>query len=67
MEKKLESRFLELLSSPARRALVHEGIDTLKKLSTYTEKEILKIHGIGPASIPTMRRLLEEEGVAIKK
>lgn len=62
MEKKIESSFLEQLSSPARRALVHERIDTLEKLSTYTEKEILKIHGIGPASIPTMRRLLEEEG-----
>ncbi|HLU21609.1 MAG TPA: hypothetical protein VKZ77_03885 [Bacillaceae bacterium] len=43
------------------------GIDTLQKLATYTEKEILKIHGIGRASIPTMRRLLEEEGLVFKE
>jgi len=32
----------------------------------YTEKEI-KIHGIGPASLPTMRTLLEEEGLSFKE
>lgn len=61
------SEFLLKLSSPARSALVHEGIDTLEKLSKYTEKEILKIHGIGPASLPTMRALLEEKGLSFKK
>ncbi|MGB4587708.1 MAG: RNA polymerase alpha subunit C-terminal domain-containing protein [Clostridiaceae bacterium] len=58
--------FLSKLSSPARNALIHEGIDTLKKLSAYTEKEILKIHGIGPASLPMMRSLLEEVGLSFK-
>lgn len=58
--------FLSKLSSPARNALVHAGIDTLQKLSTYTEKEILKIHGIGPASIPTMKASLEEAGLSFK-
>ncbi|WP_096200223.1 RNA polymerase alpha subunit C-terminal domain-containing protein [Bacillus sp. FJAT-45350] len=65
-ENKPESDFLSKLSSPARNALVHEGIDTLQKLSKYTEKEILKIHGIGPASIPTMRTSLEE-GLSFKQ
>ena len=60
-----ESGFLSKLSSPARNALVHEGIDTLQKLSKYTEKDILKIHGIGPASLPLMRTLLEE-GLSFK-
>ncbi|WEG19074.1 hypothetical protein PQ478_10695 [Alkalihalophilus pseudofirmus] len=59
--------FLTKLSSPARSALVHEGIDTLEKLSTYIEKEILKLHGVGPASLPTMRASLEEEGLAFKE
>ncbi|MEB1809545.1 MAG: RNA polymerase alpha subunit C-terminal domain-containing protein [Bacillaceae bacterium] len=66
-ENKPESGFLAKLSSPARSALVHEGIDTLEKLSKHTEKEILKIHGIGPASLPTMRTLLEEAGLSFKK
>ncbi|MCK0470552.1 RNA polymerase alpha subunit C-terminal domain-containing protein [Halalkalibacter sp. APA_J-10(15)] len=66
-ESKPNSGFLSKLSSPARNALLHEGIDTLQKLSTYTEKEILRIHGIGPASLPTMRTLLEEERLSFKK
>ncbi|WP_396334496.1 RNA polymerase alpha subunit C-terminal domain-containing protein [Alkalihalobacillus sp. MEB130] len=65
-ERKPSSGFLSKLSSPARNALVHEGIDTLQELSKYTEKEILKIHGIGPASLPIMRTLLEEEGLVFK-
>jgi hypothetical protein len=66
-ENKPESGFLSKLSGPARSALVHEGIDTLEKLSAFTEKEILKLHGIGPASLPVMRALLEEEGLSFKK
>ena len=65
-ENKPKSGFLSKLSSPARRALLHEGIDTLQKLSKYNEKEILKIHGIGPASLPIMRKSLEEEGLSFK-
>ncbi|PIC77637.1 hypothetical protein CSV74_06030 [Sporosarcina sp. P19] len=65
-ENKPESGFLSKLSSPARNALVHGGIDTLQKLSKYTEKEILKIHGIGPASLPIMRSSLEEKGLSFK-
>lgn len=41
-----KSGFLSKLSSPARNALIHEGIDTLEELSKFTEKEILKIHGM---------------------
>lgn len=64
---KPENGFLSKLSSPARNALVHEGIDTLHKLSKYTEKEILKFHGIGPASLPVMRSFLKEEGLSFKE
>lgn len=60
------SGFLSLLSSPARSALLHEGIDTLQKLSAYTEKEILKLHGIGRASLPVFRESLREQGLSFK-
>ncbi len=66
-EEKPESGFLAKLSAPARNALLHEGIDTLPKLSEYSEKEILKIHGIGPASLPPMRASLAEAGLAFKR
>ncbi len=57
------SGFLALLSNPARNALLHHGIDTIQKLSQYTEKKILKIHGIGKASLPIFRKSLEEQGL----
>lgn len=66
-ENKPESGFLSKLSSPARNALIREGIDNLQKLSKYTEKEILKFHGIGPASLPIMKTSLEEEGLSFKE
>jgi len=61
------SGFLALLSNPARNALIHEGIDTIQKLSEYTEKEIMKIHGIGKASLPTFKKALEGEGLTFKQ
>ncbi len=61
------SGFLALLSNPARNALLHHGIDTIQKLSEFTEKEILKIHGVGKASLPAFRKALEEQGSAFKR
>ena len=66
-ENKPKSGFLSKLSVPARRALIHEGISTLQELSKFTEKEILKMHGIGPASLPTMKTSLEAEGLSFKE
>ena len=59
--------FLSLLSSPARNALQAAGITTLKKLSTFTEKDILSLHGMGPKSLPTLSSALKAEGLAFKK
>ncbi len=61
------SGFLALLSNPARNSLLHHGIDTIQKLSTYTEKEIMEIHGIGKASFPAFKKSLEEQGLTFKQ
>jgi len=55
------------LSAPARRALENEGITSLKKLSGYTLKKILGLHGIGPSSIPKLQNLLSIEGLTFKQ
>ncbi|TCW53249.1 RNA polymerase alpha subunit [Bacillus thuringiensis] len=65
-EKKPKAGFLSLLSSPARNALQHHGIHTIEELSKYSEKEILKLHGMGPASLPKLRTALEESGLSFK-
>lgn len=66
-EKKPKDGFLSLLSAPARRALENKGITTLRKLSDFSEKEILKLHGMGPGSIPKLRSALREKGISFKK
>ncbi len=52
------------LSAPARRALAGAGIETLADLARHTEREVLALHGMGPASIPTLRQALAEAGLA---
>jgi hypothetical protein len=66
-ENKPQTGFAALLSGPARRALQHAGIKTLKQLAKHTEKEILSLHGMGPASMPTLRTALKKEGLDFKK
>ncbi|MYL70584.1 hypothetical protein GLW00_06975 [Halobacillus litoralis] len=65
--RKPESGFLSLLPAPARRALENNGVTSLKILSTYSEKEILKLHGMGPASLPKLKSALKEKGLSFKK
>lgn len=62
-ENKPDSGFLSLLSGPARGALEHAGISTIMQLSQYSEREILKLHGVGPKSIPTLRQALDGAGL----
>ena len=64
---KPQNDFLLLLGAPARRALEGKGITTLQQLSMFTEREILQLHGMGPASIPKLRNALKERGLSFKK
>ncbi|HJF34346.1 MAG TPA: RNA polymerase alpha subunit C-terminal domain-containing protein [Sporosarcina psychrophila] len=65
-ERKPDNGFLSKLSAPARRALEQQGITTLQQLSTFSEKEILQFHGIGPASLPILKTYLDENGLLFK-
>ena len=60
---KPETGFLSLLSGPARRALEHARINTLTDLSKNSEQEILKLHGMGPKSLPVLRQALQDAGL----
>jgi DNA-directed RNA polymerase alpha subunit len=55
------------LVAPARRALENQGINTEKKLSQYTKSEILKLHGMGPSTIPKLEKALSDKGLSFKK
>ncbi|MFY0760483.1 RNA polymerase alpha subunit C-terminal domain-containing protein [Metabacillus dongyingensis] len=58
--------FLSLLSAPARRALESNGITSLQELSKCSEKEILQLHGMGPASLPKLRTALKGNGLSFR-
>ncbi|USK29291.1 RNA polymerase alpha subunit C-terminal domain-containing protein [Bacillus sp. CMF21] len=65
-ERKPANGFLSLLSAPARRALENNGISSLQELSKCSEKEILQMHGMGPASLPKLRTALKENGLSFR-
>lgn len=65
-DRKPKNGFLSLISAPARRALENKGITTLQDLSKFSEDDILKLHGMGPGSIPKLRSALENEGLSFK-
>ncbi len=58
--------FLSTIAAPARRALEREKILTLKDLSKYSEKEILKLHGMGKSTIPKLKIALMKAGLDFK-
>lgn len=57
-EGKPDSGFLSLLGGPARRARENAGVTTLTQLSGWSESDLLKLHGMGPSSIPRLREAL---------
>lgn len=65
-ERQAEARVFAILSAPAQRAMENNGIHSLEQLASYSEKEILRFHGLGKASIPTLKKLLADRGLSFK-
>lgn len=55
------------LGAPALRALLNAGITDLAKLSKHSETEILQLHGMGPSSLPKLKKALREAGLGFAK
>lgn len=52
------------LAQPALRALSGAGITNLEQLAAFSEKEISRLHGIGPNALEKLRRALTEAGLS---
>lgn len=63
--KRPKQGFMALLSAPAQRALENNGITTLKKLSKYSSKELLQLHGLGKSTLPILKDLLAKNGLGL--
>ncbi len=59
--------FLAGLGAPARRAIEREGICSLEQLATYTEDQLLALHGLGKTSLPKLQAALKAVGKTLKK
>jgi DNA-directed RNA polymerase alpha subunit len=46
--------------------LEREGINTVDRLSQFSEEEILALHGMGPGSLPKLRAALKASGLHFK-
>lgn len=51
-------------SAPAQSALDHAGYTRLEDLTKVTEKELLKLHGMGPKAVRILREALAERGLS---
>ncbi|WP_114853413.1 hypothetical protein [Brachybacterium sp. YJGR34] len=54
------------LGKTAPRELQSAGIDSLAKVSTCTEKELLALHGVGPKAIRLLAAALAEQGLSFR-
>ncbi|RIX53715.1 DNA-binding protein [Paenibacillus nanensis] len=50
-------------SKPAERALINAGYTKLEQLAGVSEKELLRLHGMGPKAIRILKEALGERGM----
>jgi hypothetical protein len=55
------------VAAPAQRALAGAGISRLEQLTTMTEADLKKLHGMGPKALGQLREALEAKGLSFSK
>lgn len=64
----VSSDFLRgILAEPARRALEKEKINSLEKLSEYSEEELLQLHGFGKNAMQKLKTHMKENHISFKQ
>lgn len=61
-----ESNLPTNLAQPAQRALAGAGIKSLEDLTTFSETEVKKLHGIGPNALKLLHTALTENKLSFK-
>ncbi|MGE8555789.1 MAG: DNA-directed RNA polymerase subunit alpha C-terminal domain-containing protein [Chryseobacterium jejuense] len=62
-----EDFLLGVIAVPARKALKKEKIDSLEKLSDYSEKEILQLYGFGKNTVMKLKDYMKEHQMCFKE
>lgn len=55
------------IGQPAQRALAAAGFTQLEQLTSISEAELAKLHGMGPKALGVLRQALETQGLSFKK
>jgi hypothetical protein len=66
VEYDLLSDAFNVLSKPAKRALIRNGIRTPKDLARFTVDTVANMHGIGPEAIDAMMTILQKQRLKFK-
>lgn len=54
------------IGKPATRALLSAGLTNLAQIATWSEAELLDLHGIGPRAIRILNEALAERGMSLR-
>jgi len=52
------------ISVPARRALAHEGLETLEQIAELGEERVAGLHGMGPKTMAQLQDAMEDAGIS---
>jgi len=67
MKEAKENHPFSKLAKPAQRALANAGINSLEELAKLTEKDFMKLHGIGKNALQTLRSALADKALSFAK
>lgn len=54
------------IGKPAGRALIGENIKSLRDVATWSEADLLALHGVGPKAIRILKEMLAEARLKLK-
>jgi len=64
MKEEKEVHPFDKLGKPAQRALANARINSLEELSKLSEKEFMKLHGIGKNALQKLKAEMTENGLS---
>lgn len=66
-QQEVEHSLPQGIGRPATNALLLAGFTHLEQFTTVSEKDLLKLHGVGPKAIRILREALHEKRLSFSK
>ncbi|MGI5166193.1 DNA-binding protein [Spirillospora sp. CA-253888] len=63
----METELPKGIGAPATRALTLAGHRSLERLTEVSERDLLKLHGVGPKAVRILRETLAERGLSFRE